>query len=52
LWFEHRLDPDWVEKIPYYEYQIWLQKLNVEIEKENREAQENSGQSEVFNFSK
>jgi hypothetical protein len=52
LWFEHKLDPDWVEKIPYYEYQIWLQKLNVKIEKENREAQENSGQSEVFNFSK
>ena len=52
LWNEHKLDPEWIEKIPYYEYQIWLEKLNRVVEKENKEAQEESGQNEVFSFSK
>ena len=52
LWNEHKLDPEWIEKIPYYEYQIWLDKLNKVVEKQNKENQEESGQSEVFNFSK
>ena len=52
MWKEHGLDPNWVESIPFYEYQIWIEKLNKAIEKENREALEESGQIELFNFSK
>ena len=52
MWKEHGLDPEWVEKIPYYEYQIWLDKLNLAIEKENKEALEESGKTEVFRFTK
>jgi len=52
LWNEHKLDPEWIEKIPYYEYQIWLERLNKAVEKQNKENQEESGQSEVFSFSK
>jgi G:T-mismatch repair DNA endonuclease (very short patch repair protein) len=52
MWNEHRLDPEWIESIPYYEYQIWLEKLNKAVEKENKEALEESGKKELFNFSK
>lgn len=46
------MDPDWIEKIPFYEYQIWIEKLNVSIEKENRRAMEESGTQQVFSFKK
>jgi G:T-mismatch repair DNA endonuclease (very short patch repair protein) len=52
LWREHNLDPNWVESIPFYEYQIWLEKLNQAIEKENRSILEETGKKEIFNFSK
>jgi G:T-mismatch repair DNA endonuclease (very short patch repair protein) len=52
LWNEHKLDPEWIEKIPYYEFQIWLDKINKSVEKQNKENMEDAGQSEVFNFSK
>jgi hypothetical protein len=52
LWKEHGLDPKWVESIPFYEYQIWVDKINVYVEKENKRIQEESGQTEVFNFKK
>lgn len=52
MWKEHGLDPDWVEKIPYYEYQIWIDKLNQAVEKENKEALEEAGKKELFSFSK
>jgi hypothetical protein len=52
LWREHRLDPVWIESLPYYEYQIWLEKLNKSIEKENADRMSESGQVQVFNFTK
>jgi hypothetical protein len=52
LWYEHEADPEWIEKIPFYEYQIWIEKLNVSIEKENKRMMEESGKQEVFNFKK
>lgn len=52
MWKEHGLDPEWVEKIPYYELQIWIDKLNKAVDKENKEALEESGKKEVFSFSK
>ena len=48
LWQEHKLDPVWIENIPYYEFQIWLDKLNVVIEEENNENLEESGKKNVF----
>ena len=52
MWHEHGLDPEWIEKIPYFEYQIWLDKLNKAVERENKESLEKSGKVELFNFSK
>ena len=52
MWNEHGLDPEWIEKIPYYEYQIWLDKTNKAVEKSNKEILESSGKVEIFNFSK
>ena len=51
LWYEHKIDPDWLESIPFYEYQIWIDKLNDTIEKKNTEAQAESGVTQLFNFS-
>jgi hypothetical protein len=52
LWNEHGLDPEWIENIPFYEYQIWIDKLNVSIEVENEEARTKKGLKEVFSFTK
>jgi hypothetical protein len=52
MWKEHGLDPAWVESIPYYEYQIWIDKLNSAVEEENKEIMEESGKKELFNLSK
>jgi hypothetical protein len=52
LWNEHGLDPNWVETIPYYEFQIWLDKLNKAIEEKNAEAQIDGGMKQVFSFSR
>jgi len=52
LWKEHGLSPDWIESIPFYEYQIWIDKLNELIEKQNNEALETDGKKQVFNFTK
>jgi len=52
MWKEHGIDPNWIESIPFYEYQIWIDKLNLTIEKENKQVLEDSGQVEVFNFKK
>jgi hypothetical protein len=52
LWNEHGLDPEWVENIPFYEYQIWIDKLNKVIEQENAETQAKSGLKQLFSFSK
>lgn len=52
LWKEHGLDPEWVESIPYYEYQIWIDKLNSAIELENAENQAAGGLTQLFSFTK
>jgi hypothetical protein len=52
LWKEHGLDPEWIETIPFYEYQIWIDKLNAVIEVENAEAQSKDGLKQIFNFTK
>jgi len=52
LWAEHKLDPHWLESIPFYEYQIWIEKLNELIEKENNEALLEDGKKQVFSFTK
>jgi hypothetical protein len=52
LWKEHGLDPEWVEGIPYYEYQIWIDKLNLAIDADNQEVLTDSGKSTVFSFRK
>jgi hypothetical protein len=50
LWKEHELDPEWIENIPFYEYQIWIQKLNKVIEQENADVQAKGGLKQIFNF--
>jgi hypothetical protein len=52
LWKEHGLDPEWIESIPYYEFQIWIEKLNSAIEIENAENQAAGGLTQLFNFTK
>ena len=52
LWNEHKVDPAWLESIPFYEYQIWLEKLNEAVERENKKKLDESGKTEVFSFSK
>ena len=52
LWKEHGLDPEWIESIPFYEYQIWIDKLNEVIEQDNAQAKADGGIKEVFSFSK
>jgi hypothetical protein len=52
LWKEHGLDPEWVESIPFYEYQIWIDKLNSAIELENSENQAAGGLTQLFSFTK
>jgi hypothetical protein len=51
LWKEHEVNPEWIESIPFYEYQIWIEKLNIFIEKENKKSLNESGKTELFNFS-
>jgi hypothetical protein len=43
---------NWIENVPYYEYQIFLANLNKKIEAENIENQESEGLKQLFNFSK
>jgi hypothetical protein len=52
LWKEHGLDPKWLETIPFYEYQIWVDKLNELIEKQNQDTMESEGKKQVFSFTK
>jgi hypothetical protein len=52
LFYEHGVDMNWIENIPYYEYQIFLDNLNKKIEVENMESQSADGLKQVFSFSK
>ena len=50
LWKEHGLDPEWVEKIPFYEYQIWIDMVNAATEEDNSQTLEAAGKKSVFNL--
>lgn len=46
------MDPEWLESIPFYEYQIWIDKLNDVIELQNQEALEGEGKKQLFSFNR
>jgi hypothetical protein len=52
LWHEHKIDPNWLESLPFYEYQIWLDKLNAAIEQENADKQTEEGVKQLFNLTR
>jgi hypothetical protein len=52
LFDEHGVNMDWLESIPFYEYQIFLDKLNDSIEKENAEIQAGEGVKQLFSFTR
>jgi len=43
---------DSVETLPFYEYQLVVQKLNKHIEEQNKRNMERNGLKEAFSFSK
>lgn len=51
LWEEFKVSIDNLEKIPYYEYQIFIDKLNNKIEEENKKSSQGD-LVEAFAFSK
>jgi hypothetical protein len=44
------LAPDWIETLPYWEFQLWIDKLNEHIEKKNSENSSGDGKVQVFNL--
>jgi hypothetical protein len=50
LWNEFKLAPDWIETLPYWEFQLWIDKLNEHIEKKNSENSSGDGKVQVFNL--
>jgi len=50
LWNKHNVDPEWVEKLPFYEYQLWIEKINESTEDKNKKNTEKSGKKEAFSF--
>jgi len=51
LWEEFKLSIDFIEKIPFYEYQIFIDNLNKKIEENNKKI-EKEGMIEAFSFTK
>ena len=49
LWEEFKLDISNMENWPFYEYQLFMEKLNDKIEKENKKNASH-GMSEAFSF--
>jgi hypothetical protein len=49
LWEEFKLSIDLLESMPFYEYQIFIDKLNEKIEKENKRI-EQGNLVEAFSF--
>jgi len=52
LWHKHQVNQDWLESIPFWEYQDFLKKLNFAIEDKNKKNVEKSGMKEAFSFGK
>jgi len=44
------LSIDYLEELPFYEYQLFIDKLNEKIERENKKVEQN-GLVETFSFS-
>jgi hypothetical protein len=51
LWEEFKLSIDSLEALPFYEYQIYIDKLNEKIERDNKKS-EQGDLVEAFSFSK
>lgn len=51
LWDEFKLSIDHLENLPFYEYQLFIDKLNQKIERENKKN-EQGDLVEAFSFSK
>jgi hypothetical protein len=51
LWEEFKLPIDNLESLPFYEYQLFIDKLNEKIETENKKI-EQGNLVEAFSFSK
>jgi len=50
---DHNISFTELEKLPYFEFQIILEKINKEIEERNKKiTQENEGMVPLFNFDK
>jgi hypothetical protein len=41
-----------LENLPFYEYQLWIEKINQSIEIESQEDMESNGFKQVFNLKK
>jgi len=52
LWREHGIDPTFLESLPFYEYQLWIEKINESIEIESQEDMESKGFKQVFSLKK
>jgi hypothetical protein len=52
LWREHGIDPVFLENLPFYEYQLWIEKINQSIEIESQEDMESKGFKQVFSLKK
>jgi hypothetical protein len=44
------MDPLFIEGLPFYEYQIWLSKINKSVEMKSQRADEENGMKQVFSF--
>ena len=51
LWEEFKLSIDNLESLPFYEYQLYIDKLNEKIERENKKSDQGD-LVEAFSFSK
>lgn len=52
LWKDYNLDPNIIESLPYYEYELLIDNINNSIEKENAEIKAKAGYKEIFSFDK
>jgi hypothetical protein len=51
LWNEHDFDISHLESLPFYEYQVFIEKLNSKIEEENKKNS-SEGMVEAFSLGK
>jgi hypothetical protein len=49
LWEEYKLSIEFLEKLPFYEYQLFIDKLNEKIETQNKKISQGD-MEEAFSF--